>query len=108
MPKPQTKDEIKTLQGMVGYLAKFLPRLSHEMEPLRKMLRDDVDFIWGHDQDKAFDTIKKLVTCSPVLAYYQPEKELVLQCDASNRGLGAALLQDGKPIAYKSRAITPT
>ena len=108
MPKPQTKDEIRTLQGMVGYLSKFLPRLSQVMEPLRQLLRDEVKFVWGKEQEKAFSEVKRLVTETPVLAYYKPDEELVLQCDASNKGLGAALLQGGKPIAYKSRAVTPT
>ncbi|PFX14758.1 Retrovirus-related Pol polyprotein [Stylophora pistillata] len=42
----------------------------------------------------------------PVLAYFDPDKELVLQVDGSKEGLGAALLQDGKPIKYASRALT--
>ena len=41
---------------------------------------------------------------APVLAYYDPHSELVIECDASERGLGAALLQNGKPIGYASRA----
>lgn len=40
--------------------------------------------------------------------YYNPEDELEIQCDASQKGLGAALLQKGKPVAYASRALTET
>ena len=47
---------------MVGYLSKFLPQLSHEMEPLKKLLEEGVKFEWGEDQCKAFDNIKHLVT----------------------------------------------
>ena len=43
-----------------------------------------------------------------MLAYYDPNDDLILQCDASNKGLGAALIQNGKPIAYKSKALTET
>ena len=38
--------------------------------------------------------------CQARRKYYEPSKPLVLQCDASEKGLGASLLQDGKPIAY--------
>jgi hypothetical protein len=47
-----------------------------------------------------------LVTSEPVLSYYDPGCELTLQCDASETGLGAAILQQGKPVAYTSRALT--
>ena len=107
-PAPQTKEEISTLQGMAGYLSKFLPQLSHEMEPLRKLLKEGVEFEWGEDQYKAFDNIKHLVTEAPVMAYCDPNDDLILQCDASNKGLGAASIQNGKPIAYKSKALTET
>ena len=57
----------------------------------------------GRAQEDAFQEIKKLATSSPILAFYDQNKELILQCDASNKGLRAVLLQDGRPVAYKSR-----
>ena len=44
----------------------------------------------------------------PVLKYYEPNKDLTLQCDASDHGLGAALIREGKPVAFASRALTHT
>ena len=52
--------------------------------------------------------MKRLVSEAPVLRFYDPDKELSIQCDASQTGLGAALLQDGKPLAFVSRALTDT
>ena len=43
-----------------------------------------------------------------MLAYFDPSKELSIQCDASGQGLGAALLQEGRPLAYASRALSDT
>ena len=43
---------------------------------------------------------------TPVLRYYNLQEEVTLQCDASQFGLGAALLQNGQPVAYASRALT--
>ena len=42
----------------------------------------------------------------PVLAFFDPEKEVTVQCDASQSGLGAALMQESKPVHYISRAMT--
>ena len=50
--------------------------------------------------------MKKLVTSAPILAFYDSNEELILQCDASSKGLGAALIQKEKPMAYVSRALT--
>ncbi|KAK2178660.1 hypothetical protein NP493_536g01003 [Ridgeia piscesae] len=50
--------------------------------------------------------VKKLTTESPALVYYDPHSELVVERDASERGLGAAFLHEGKPIAHASRALT--
>ena len=108
MENPTDVDGVRRLQGMVTYLATFLPKLSTVMEPIRRLTKQDVEFKWSEEQDKAMDEIKKLVTTSPILAYYDPKKELVIQCDASSTGLGAVLLQDGKPLGYASRALSAT
>ena len=60
------------------------------------------------EQQQAFEIVKKFVTESPVLSYYNPEQELQVQCDASQHGLGAALLQQGKSIACASRTLIET
>ena len=44
----------------------------------------------------------------PLLKYYEPNKPLVLQCDGSEKGLDASLLQEGKPVSYARRALTTT
>ena len=48
-----------------------------------------------------------MVTCTPDLRYYNIQEEVTLQCEASQSGLGAALMQNGQPVAYASRAMTP-
>lgn len=47
-----------------------------------------------------------MVTEAPILNYYNPSSPLAIQCDASQKGVGAALLQNGKPVAYASRALS--
>ena len=76
------------------------------MRPITELTHKGVEWNWGKTQDKAFAEVKRLLTEAPVLAYFDSKKQLVVQCDSSGKGIGAALLQDGRPIAYASRALT--
>ena len=108
LPKPQDVEGVQRLNGFVNYLAKFLPKLSEVMEPIRRLTRKDAPWNWSSEQDQAFANVQRLVTEAPVLRYYDPSLDLTIQCDASQSGLGAALLQNGKPIEYASRSLTDT
>ena len=57
-------------------------------------------------QQTVFEKLKEMVMCTPVLHYYNLKEEVTLQCDASQSSLGAALMQNGQPVAYASRALT--
>ena len=105
MQQPTSILEIQRLNGTVNYLARFLPQLSMVMQPLMKLSHKDQPWIWGSDQERAFCEVKQLVTQTPVLTYFDVNKPLTIQCDASEKGLGAVLLQDGRPVAYASRAL---
>ena len=105
MEPPTDKAGVERLRGTVNYLSKFVPRLSEIMQPINALAHPDAAWIWDTTQDKAFDEVKRLLTQAPVLAYFDPTKELSIQCDASGQGLGAALLQEGRPLAYASRAL---
>lgn len=63
---------------------------------------------WNSNHDDAFNTIKQMVSSAPVLRYYNATDELTVQCDASDKGIGAALLQNGQPLAFARRALTDT
>ena len=108
MPKPTCKQETLSLLGFINYLAKFLPRLSETAQPLRDLTAKNARFIWASQHDKAFAQIKQLVVSHPILKYYDVSQEVTLQCDASERGLGAVLLQNGQPVAFASRTLTET
>ena len=108
MPCPTDVAGVQRLNGFVNYLAKFLPGLSDVMEPIRQLTKMDVPWNWSKTQDNAFEAMKRLVSEAPVLRFYDPDNELSIQCDASQTGLGAALLQDGQPLAFVSRALTDT
>ena len=107
MPAPTDKAGVQRLLGLAQYLSKFLPHLSDITKPLRELTQNDVDWSWESPQQTALDTLKKAVTTTPVLRYYNLKEEVTIQCDASQSGLGAALTQNGQPVAYASRALTP-
>ncbi len=106
MPVPTDKKGVQRLVGMVTYLAKFIPNFSALTAPLRNLLKPAVEWTWSSEHQRAFDEIKKAVASSSVLHYYDPCKTPVIQTDASSRGIGSVLMQDGHPIAFASRALT--
>lgn len=107
MPPPTDKLGVQRLLGLAQYLAKFLPHLSDTTKPLRDLTQNDVQWVWNEPQQTAFVKLKEMVTRTPVLRYYNLKEEVTLQCDASQSGLGAALMQNGQPVAYASQALTP-
>ena len=108
MPRPEKRDDILRLNGMVNCLGRFLPNLSDVMKPLRDLSHKDAVWCWDDLQEKAWNDVKNLIVSAPVLAYYKPSEVLEIQCDSSQSKLGAALMQNGHPIAYASRALTET
>lgn len=106
MPKPESKQELQRLLGMVNYLSQYIPNMSEITAPLRTLLRKDSQWIWYHEHDSALTKIKQTLTASPVLRFFDVNKPTTIQCDASQSGLGACLLQDGHPVIYASRSLT--
>ena len=105
MSAPTSKDDIDRLRGMVNYLARYLPKLADVMQPLNELSHKNVAWTWDAVHDEAYRKLKELLTKAPVLTYYDQSKELVVHTDASAQGLGAVMMQGGKPIAYASRAL---
>ena len=113
MNPPNNRRELKRFLGMVGYLSKFCAKLAQLQDPLRPLLGKEYDWVWGGAQIQAFNAIKGEIMSTPVLTPFRLGEKHRLTADASKSSLGAALLQsDGKggwqPVAYISRAMTPT
>ena len=106
MSPPSDKKGTERLLGTVNYLAKFIPNLSEITLLIHDILKKDVVFHWEAAQEDAFTKVKNIFSAAPVLTFYDVKKPVVISCDASQSGLGALLLQEGKPVAYASRALT--
>ncbi|XP_060077956.1 uncharacterized protein LOC132557483 [Ylistrum balloti] len=106
MPAPEDVSGVKRFCGVVQYMAKFLPDLAITLEPIRALTRKDVEWNWSKDCQTAFDEVKRKLTKAPVLAYFDANKEVVVQVDSSQHGIGAVLVQCGQPIEFASRSLT--
>ena len=75
---------------------------------IRDSTDKDADWVWEKHHQDAFNRVKQLVADYPVLRYYDVNLPVTIQCDSSETGLGAALLQDGQRVAFASRTLTST
>ena len=105
MSKPENLKDLQTFLGMIQYLSKFSPQIAELAEPLRDLMKKNAPYTWGPDHNQTFEYIKNEIAQAPILQYYDPKKETVLQTDASIKGLGACLLQDGHPIYFASKSL---
>ena len=107
MPPPVDRNGVLRLLGMAIYLAKFRPSFSEATAPLRELATKDTEFVWDKARhDTALQKLKDLLSAPPVLQYYDVIKPVTVQCDASQGGLGAVIMQDGKPVEYASGALS--
>jgi hypothetical protein len=69
-------------------------------------MKRDVPFSWSDSQEVAFRTLKDKLCHAPLFQLPYFNKVFELECDASGIGLGAVLLQEGKPVAYFSEKLS--
>ena len=108
MPKPIDVAGVRRLCGMTQYMSRFLPDLAETLEPIHALTRKDTPFVWSTECENAFATLKKNLSESPCLAYFDATKEVVIQVDSSKHGIGAVLLQEDRPVEYASRTLIPS
>ena len=108
LPAPTNVTELKEFLGMVMYLSPFIPGLSTLAAHQHELLMKDTDFTWNCTYDATFQHVKDTIVSDTTLRYFDPSLPVTIQVDASQVGLGAALLQNNKPIAFASKALTET
>ena len=78
---------------MVNFLSSFLPSLRRLLIPIYDLQKKAKKFKWMDEAEKAFNEIKKLLVCSPVLKAPTPDGLFRLESDTSREGVGGTLLQ---------------
>ena len=105
--QPSNVSEIRSFLGLAGYYRRFIEGFSKTARPMTELLKKDVKFEWSAACEKSFQKLKERLTTAPVLVLPNIHQDFVVYCDASRRGLGCVLMQDGRVVAYASRQLKP-
>ncbi|CAB4009281.1 Transposon Tf2-6 poly, partial [Paramuricea clavata] len=108
--EPQNVTEVKSFLGLVNFNARFIPDLATVAEPMRRLAKRGVPFVFGPEQQESFRELKRRLAQAETLSYFDRDAKTKIVCDASPVGLGAILLQEHKGedrvICYASRGLT--
>ncbi|GKE20018.1 putative reverse transcriptase domain-containing protein [Tanacetum coccineum] len=95
------------LVRQVEFQIDLIPRATPIAKSLTELTQKNKKYIWGENQESAFQLLKQKLCEAPILALPEGNDNFVVYCDASHQGLGAVLMQREKVIAYASRQLKP-
>ncbi|GJY70438.1 putative reverse transcriptase domain-containing protein [Tanacetum coccineum] len=104
---PTIPKEIRQFFGLAGYYRRFIKDFSKIAKSLTELTQKNKKYIWGENQETAFQLLKQKLCEAPILALPEGNDNFIVYCDASHQGLGAVLMQRGKVIAYASQQLKP-
>jgi len=106
-PQPANVKALRSYLGLAGYYRKFVRNFGIIAKPLTELLKKDVLFIWTSVHDSVFQALKSALCSSPVLALLDFSQPFHIETDACGYGVGAVLTQNGHPLAYISKVLSP-
>jgi hypothetical protein len=105
-PVPKTVSKLRGFLGLTGYYRRFVKGYGKICRPLHDLLKKK-SFHWTPDHTKVFEELKEIMTTCPVLALPNFTEAFILESDACGSGIGAVLMQSGRPLAYFSKSLGP-
>lgn len=103
---PKTVTKLRGFLGLTGYYRRFVKGYGTLCRPLQDLLKKN-SFQWTEEHTTAFNKLKQILTTCPVLALPDFSKPFILETDACGSGIGAVLMQGGRPLAYMSKCLGP-
>lgn len=107
------KKEIKTrkgtqkLIGVINWYRKFIPNLSTKIAEISNLLKGKENkALLTPKKEKVIYKVKEEILNGAKLCFPNYKKKFLLECDASDIGLGSILRQEDKIIGYYSKKIT--
>ena len=109
-PTPNTVKQVQRFIGLANYYRRFIQNFSRIAEPLTRLTRKGVPFIWTSEQQSAFNALKLALTTDPVVVIYREDRPVSLHTDASKVGIAGILMQPDdngykRVVAYYSRLL---
>jgi hypothetical protein len=110
-PEPRKVKDIQSFLGFANFYRRFIPNYSDIVIPLTRLTRKGIKWTFSDEARRSFNTLKHAFTRAPVLTHWIPDRQIVVETDASDYALGAILsIQDDsgeiRPVAFHSRCFT--
>ncbi|XP_070194787.1 uncharacterized protein [Littorina saxatilis] len=108
---PSTKKELRSFLGLCGFYRSYINSYASIAIPLTDMTKKSQPdkLKWDEQSRQSLEELKEAICKTPVLCMPDHEKEFVLRTDASDRGIGAVLMQEQdktlRPLAYQSKKL---
>jgi len=99
--------EVRSFLGMASYYRRFVEGFSKLALPLTRLLRKDNKSAWSEECEASFQELKQRLVSVPVLTIPEESEGLVVYSNTSRQGLGYALMQKDRVVAYASQQLKP-
>jgi len=112
-PEPKNVKDVRKFLGLTNYYRRFIKDFAQVARPINMLMRKDVKWQWGVEQQKAFDKLKRVFTTKPVLAVLDLDKEFRVEADVSNYATEGVLSikcsdEMWRPVTFISKSLSDT